>query len=257
MEKSQQILNLSAQAGVTLLRSGAEIFRVQETMERILDAFDIHDYHVYVISNGIFATINEKGPKPYNIVRHVPLGSVNLEKIDEVNQLSREICLHMYSVEEACKKMEQSAVIQPPGTWGMIAASGLGAAGFCYLFGGSIYDSLIALIMGFLLQIYLDMPGKRKVSKFLSYIIGSLIVTFCTGLIVFTGLALDFNHIVIGSIIPLVPGVSFTTSIREFFSGDYLSGSIHLIDALLTAICIAVGVGTAIFLLTAMGGNFV
>ena len=66
---------------------------------------------------------------------------------------------------------------------------------------------------------------------------------------------MDFNHIVIGSIIPLVPGVSLTTSVREFFNGDYVSGTIHLVDALLTAICIALGVGVAIFLFTSLGGQ--
>lgn len=255
MEKNQKILNLSVLAGVTLLKCGAEIFRVQETMERILDAYDIHEYNVYVISNGIFATINEKQPDHYSIVRHVPLGSVNLEKIDEINQLSREICQKMYSLEEAYEKMEESAKIQPANPWALVLASGLGAAGFCYLFGGSFYDSLVALVMGFLLQIFLNIAGKRNLSKFLSYIIGSVIVTLGTGLVVSSGLQVEFNHIVIGSIIPLVPGVPLTTSIREFFNGDYISGSIHLIDALLTAICIALGVGTAIFLFTSMGGT--
>ena len=255
MEKSQKILNLSVLAGVTLLKSGAEIFRVQDTMERILDAFEIHDYNVYVISNGIFADINEKSPDHYSVVRHIPLGSVNLEKIDEINQISREICNQVYSIDEAYEKLEKSSQTKPAGKWGMIAASGLGAAGFCYLFGGTIYDSLVALVMGFILQVYLDLAGKHHLSKFLAYIIGSLIVTFLTGLVTSTGLVVDFNHIVIGSIIPLVPGVALTTSIREFFNGDYISGSIHLIDALLTAICIAVGVGAAIYLFTTMGGT--
>jgi len=137
----------------------------------------------------------------------------------------------------------------------MVLASGLGAAGFCYLFGGSLYDSLIALVMGLVLQIFLDQAGRRRLSKFLSYIIGSMIVTLGAGLVVSSGASVVFNHIVIGSIIPLVPGVSLTTSIREFFNGDYISGSIHLIDALLTAICIALGVGAAIFIFTSLGGS--
>ena len=49
------------------------------------------------------------------------------------------------------------------------------------------------------------------------------------------------DKVIIGAIMPLVPGIAFTTSIRDFYNGDYLSGTIHLIDALLTAICIAVG----------------
>lgn len=256
MEKSQKILHLSVLAGVTLLKSGAEIFRVQDTMERILEAYEIHDYHVYVISNGIFATVNEKQPDHYSVVRHVPLGSVNLQKIDEINQISREIWLRTYPLEEAYQRLEQAAQILPPNPWSMVLASGLGAAGFCYLFGGSLYDSLVALFMGFLLQIFLNWSG-RKTSKFLSYIIGSMIVTLGTGLVVSSGLKVVFNHVVIGSIIPLVPGVPLTTSIREFFNGDYISGSIHLIDALLTAICIALGVGAAIFLFTSLGGSLI
>ena len=63
------------------------------------------------------------------------------------------------------------------------------------------------------------------------------------------------NEVIIGSIMILVPGVALTTSIRDFFSGDYLSGSIHLIDALLTAVCIAAGVGVAMKLF--MIGGFV
>ena len=56
------------------------------------------------------------------------------------------------------------------------------------------------------------------------------------------------DKIVIGDIMPLVPGIALTTSIRDFFNGDYLSGTIHMIDAVLTAFSIAVGVGTIITL---------
>ena len=54
------------------------------------------------------------------------------------------------------------------------------------------------------------------------------------------------DKIVIGDIMPLVPGIALTTSIRDFFNGDYLSGTIHMIDALLTSFSIAVGVGAVI-----------
>ena len=65
-----------------------------------------------------------------------------------------------------------------------------------------------------------------------------------------------YDKIIIGDIMPLVPGIVFTTSIRDFYNSDYLSGTIHLIDALLTALCIAVGVGLPIILFRYMGGGF-
>ena len=62
------------------------------------------------------------------------------------------------------------------------------------------------------------------------------------------------DKVVIGAIMPSVPGIALTTSIRDFYNGDYLSGTIHLIDALLTALCIAVGIALPILLLR-YGGN--
>ena len=48
---------------------------------------------------------------------------------------------------------------------------------------------------------------------------------------------------VIGSIMPLIPGVPFTNAIRDIANGDYISGSVRMLDALLVFFCIAIGVG--------------
>jgi uncharacterized membrane protein YjjP (DUF1212 family) len=52
---------------------------------------------------------------------------------------------------------------------------------------------------------------------------------------------------------PIVPGIALTTSIRDIHNGDYLSGAIHLLDALLTALCIAVGISVPIIVLRFLG----
>lgn len=49
-------------------------------------------------------------------------------------------------------------------------------------------------------------------------------------------------------------GIAFTTSIRDFYNSDYLSGVIHLLDALLTALFISVGVGLTIYIFQSLGG---
>ena len=59
MDKHRKALELAGHAGCILLKNGAEIFRVQETMTRILCAYGVTDNNVYVISNGIFATAGE------------------------------------------------------------------------------------------------------------------------------------------------------------------------------------------------------
>ena len=91
MSNTKEILTLSVEIGDVLLRSGGEIYRVEDTILHILNAFGIDDYDVYVLSNGIFASANEDREDACSIIRHVPLGDVHLGKIAAINQLSREI----------------------------------------------------------------------------------------------------------------------------------------------------------------------
>ncbi len=280
MTETQRILDTAVLAGELLLKNGAEIFRVQDTVCCILKAYGIGDYNVYIISNGIFVSVNENKEDFCSAVRHVPLGKVHLGNIAEANQVSREICDGSCTLERARERLDE--IIYPNGNekshlrmdagmvsvekdgprrrsedspWLLIPACGMGSACFCYLFGGSPYDSFLAFFLGVILQVFLLGAGKQRISKFISSLMGSFIVTIGSAGIVYLGLNASFDKMVIGAIIPLVPGVAFTNSIREFFNGDYLSGSIHLIDALLSGICIALGVGLGINLFKVLTGG--
>lgn len=253
MEQSQQILEISTMAAKILLESGAEIFRVQETVVRLIEHYGVRDYNVYVIANGFFINIDEHDEHHRTAIRYVPLHGTNLAQIARVNQISREICADAYDIHEAHRRLEACRIPEKEKKPLMVFASGVGAMGFCYVLGGSLYDSLFALVMGLILQVVLYCLGRR--SKYLSYLMGAFLVTLATGGLVYAvGVGADFNSVVIGAIIPLVPGVGFSTSITELFNGDHVSGIIHLMDAVLSAICIAVGVGAAVYLIRMMGG---
>jgi uncharacterized membrane protein YjjP (DUF1212 family) len=250
---SQYALDLAGLAGELLLKNGAEIFRTQETMHRILDYLGYPEHHIYVISNGIFATVNEGKEDRCSLVRHIPLGSVHLGYIDAVNETARELVSGQVTPEAALEQLYQLPnVIRRESSLLLTFASGVGAGAFCYMLGGSLLDAPFAFFLGCFLQICLSLLPERM-PKFLATILGSLLVTLGSALFAQLSPAVHFDAVVIGSIIPLVPGVSFTTSIREFFNGDYLSGIIHLVDALLTGICIAAGVGFALGLIQTIG----
>lgn len=254
MEESQKILKLAVSIGETLLKSGGEIYRVQETIERVLEAYGIQDHHVFVVSNGIFATIHEERADRGSMVRNVPLGSVHLGRIAALNQLSREICSHNCSVEEAYERLRDCQNFPETKTLVKILSAGMGCAAFCYIFGGRLIECFLAFLMGMLLQAFLQEAEKKRLSKFMVNIIGSAAVTAISFAVAAFGVDFMQDKAVIGSIVLLVPGVVLTTSIRELFNGDYLSGSIHLADALMTAACIAVGVGAAVRLFQLFGG---
>ncbi len=239
---------LSFRMGELLLRSGAEIFRVQETMERVARAYGVTEFNAYVLSNAIFAAAVENGVRSETKLKFVPGTVTHFGRIAALNQLSREIAAGMVPEAEAFRRAEEAARI--PYTDGklLILACAVGSACFSFLFGGSLLDAAAALLCGAVLQVFLNVVDRRSASKFITNLAASALVALAAVALYALGLGNSLDKIIIGSIIRLVPGVALTTSIRDFLNGDYLSGTIRMIDAFLVGGCIAVGVGAVVML---------
>lgn len=255
MTCTKDILTLAVELADVMLRNGAEIYRVEDSLIHILESYEVENFDVYVLSNGIFASANEDKEDACSMVRHVPLGSVNLGKISALNQLTRDICSHECSLSEAWERLEQCKNLPPYRRLVITLACGLGSGCFCYLFGGGPLDAAIAFLIGLVEQRLLFFLQKHQVSKFLTNVFASILVSAFSIAFLLLGAPILYDKVIIGAIMPLVPGVVFTTSIRDFYNGDYLSGTIHLIDALLTALCIAVGVFLTIIGFRYLGGG--
>ena len=67
-------------------------------------------------------------------------------------------------------------------------------------------------------------------------------------------LGTEASHAIIGTLMILTPGIAFTMGIRDFVQGDYLSGTIRMIDALLIAASIAIGTGLVLSLYAFLKG---
>lgn len=245
--EKRKILQLAVTAGEILLKNGAEIVRVQETIGRILSAYGIQTYTDYVIANGIFVTIDEECSHSRAALRYAPSATVHLGRIAAVNEISRQIeqSPDPRKIQEYLIHLTHCAHLPyyPPVI--QLLSCGVGSFSFCFLMGGSFYDNAVSFICGAVLQLFLIYFGNNKLSRFMPTILGAGLVSImaCIYAHWFPFVSLDYASI--GAIMPLVPGVAVTTAIRDFFNGDSLSGIMHLTDALLTGICIAVGVGVS------------
>lgn len=255
MTEAKEILTLAVEIGSLLLKNGGEIYRVEDTILHILDAFDIKDSHVYVLSNGIFASANEQQDEPCCIIRNIPLGTVHLEKIVAANQLSRELCKHHCTIPEAWERLAYYKTLPAPPRRMQQLCCGIGCACFTYIFGGDWLDAFCTFLLCYLLQYFRLLQQSKEQSHFLSNIYNSAYLTGSSLLLFHIGLPIQPDKIVIGAIVPLLPGLAFTTSIRNLFGGNYLSGAIYLLNAFLTAVCIAAGVGIVMTLYRSIPGG--
>ena len=252
---TESAAGLSFKMGEALLKNGAEIFRVQETMERVARAYGIEEYDVYVLSNAIFANAVENGERVETKLNYIPGSTIHFARIAGINQLSREIAHGNVGITEAYARLREITEIPYTHPLTLVAACGIGSACFSYLFGGSVWDAAAAFLCGTVLQLFLNQIDRRTASKFITNLASSAVVALCAVLLFSLGLGGSLDKIIIGSIIRLVPGVALTTSIRDFLNGDYLSGTIRMIDAFLIGGCIAIGVGAVVMIYFSITGG--
>lgn len=255
MTDTKTVLNFAVELGDILLRNGAEVYRVEDSVLAVLNAYDITDCDVYVLSNGIFASADETTVNASSMIRHVPMYPMHLARIAALNSLCREVCAKTITIEDAMEKLNECKKLPGYNLPMMIIATGIGCGGFAYLFGGTVLDGLFATIVGCLLRVFLYFEAKMNNSKTVTNVLASIFISILAIAFTLTKLPIHYDKIIIGGIMPLVPGIPLTNSIRDFINSDYLSGSIRLIDALLTAFCIAIGVGIVITIVQITGGG--
>ncbi|MDO5418138.1 MAG: threonine/serine exporter family protein [Lachnospiraceae bacterium] len=231
------------QAGHILLENGAEISRVEETMDRICHHYGVKSENSFVLSNGIFMTSGSEREEIFAKVQHIPVSGTHLNRVAAVNQLSREIAEGRYTPEEVLERLAQIRVMPGKTKTMQILASGVGSACFCFLFGGTLRDSTAAFLAGVLLYVYVLFLSSPHLSKIVGNIGGGALVTFFCMMMQQIHFGQNLNFMIIGSIMPLIPGVAFTNAIRDIADGDYISGSVRMLDAMLVFFCIAMGVG--------------
>ena len=130
----------------------------------------------------------------------------------------------------------------------LVLAAGLGSGSFCYLLKANIWESLIAFVIGTLLYVLVIFAQKHTMSKIIINIVGGGFITILALIAsnINFPFAVSLDKVIIGSILPLVPGVAFTNAIRDIANSDFISGTVRMIDALLVFVYIAIGVGTVL-----------
>ncbi|MBQ1905853.1 MAG: threonine/serine exporter family protein [Bacteroidales bacterium] len=251
-ETSARILSLASEAGHILLENGAEISRVEDTMERIATHFGEQNENFFVLSNGIFTT-----GKAYANVKFIPIKGARLDKVVAVNQFSRDVSAGKYTLDEAEKKVEEIRRMPEKPLWEQFAGAALGSGAFCAIFGGSLLDCAAALVAGTFVYLFLVLVCVPSLSKALSNIFAGALGTALCILFNHFGFGQNLGNMMVGTLIPLIPGVAFTNGLRDIAGEDYLAGITRLLDAMMVFLCIAVGVCLAFIAQSAIEGGMI
>lgn len=244
-----QLLAVAADLGYGLLESGAEIYRVEEAIQRLLHAYGIIQADPFVIPNCIIVSFATPEGEVLTQVRRMPSHGTDVDLLERYYDLGRRLCRETPPLGEAHAALEEIRRTRRSYSLPvLLSAYFIGTAAFAVFFGGSLRDAFCGGLCGLSVGLALYAMTILHANLFFKSMLGSALAAFLALALTFLGLGEHPQIITIGAFMALVPGIIFTNAIRDVMAGDMVAGLSKIADALLTGVAVALGAGCALTL---------
>lgn len=251
----EKVLDFAADLGYRLSVCGAETFRVEESMERVLQAYQI-PAEVFAIPSCLFISTRDEG-KTISRMRRIQEQNNDLDGVEHYSKLSRQICAQTPTADQAEQHLRDADRNRTHYTV-FIRYFGhfLAAFGFCLLFGGRGTDAMISGLCGIIAGVVDSILHRYKANLFFRTILASILFSMPAYILHGLGVVFDSGTVVIGALMPLVPGLLFTNAMRDIIYGDMISSVVRMMYVVLVALAIAIGTAVAWNLSQIFSGAF-
>ena len=230
----EQLVDASLDMGKALLLAGGEVTRVEDTITRILHAYGMHKVGVFTITSLIEVTARTPDGDEIVKARRIAGGyATNLDRVEQLNALSREICATCPPPQDIISRIEAA--------WISYIGAMLAAGSFTVFFGGRLADVPATIILACFIN-WMDRKGiYKKENQLLFYLVCSIVTGFLGCILVRVGIGVHLDKILIGCIMLTIPGIPITYAMRDMLLGESITGLFRFVESLLIAASIAGG----------------
>ena len=241
------LLEAATTLGYRLAMSGAETFRVEESIIRVLKAYG-YEAEAFAIPNCLTVSIITRSGQPMTRMRRIGPHGSDLDAVEKYANLSRSICT-LSPVPTPAEFMNMLQYVEDHrrsyNLLMQIVGFFLSGFGFCFTFGGTFPDAVGAGICGLVVLCVDRLMDRLNSTQFFRTIIGAFCMTLFAYLIHHMGVGQNVDATIIGALMLLVPGLLFTNAMRDVMYGDTNSGLNRVVLVLLIAVAIALGTAAA------------
>lgn len=247
--KKEELITFVLDIGEQMLICGAEVHRVEDSITRMCNAYEAKYVNVLAITTSIILTVRMHDDEVYTQTRRITGYATDLNQLDHLNGLSRFIVSEKPAIEQIdrklseLKKMEVYAPYKQYGIYALIASS------FTIFFGGSLLDGIASAVIAMVLREMITFVKKVDKNTAFTMAFSSFAVGLIAILSVRYGFGDNLDMIIIGNIMPMIPGLALTNGMKDIINGDTIAGLLRVSEALVVAIAIAFGFGMATLLL--------
>lgn len=242
--------------GEIMLIGGAETYRVEDTMTRILKISGLEKTETFVTLTGIFLSLGDSSIDSITLIKRVDNRITNMSNIYEANNISRNLCNGTITLEEAYESLKHIKISKQYSDRVYNICTILASLFFSVLLGGDLINCLIAGLNGSLIVLVIVGTKKMKIHFFIKNLLSSVLIAINSMFFLHVlGVPVQMDRLIGGSVMPLLPGVAITNAIRDTLQGDYLSGGGRAIEAFVSAAATASGIGMGMTFFSFLAGG--
>lgn len=238
--------DLCLKTAYLLVNGGAETYRVEDTIERIGTSLG-SEVKCYVTVTAIFIEINNQN---YKFIKST-LGGTNLQMIDDINTMSRQLANKTITADEFTLHINHLYKYKRTADFPFtIKAIGAGFVSMApmLLFEMPLYYFFYCFIVGIIGYSISYFLSKLSMLPYADLFISGFIIAVLAMFLKDLNIITQYHTIIIGAIMPLVPGVAITNAIRELVMRHALSSMVKFLDSLLVASSIGFGIASALII---------
>lgn len=243
----EKVLSLALDLGKSMVKCGAEVNRVEETVIRVCYAYGMEKAQVFSIVSMILATVVDEESGAHSQMRRIYSYGVNFGRLEKLNSLSRRICKETPDIDVVRQELSDICIEEKNFKLKVCVGYMLAAASFTVFFGGTLLDALASVPIAaviYLMQTYIRVKGASRLffTALESAVAGLMALIF-----VHFGFGNNPDMIMIGDIMLLIPGLMLINALREMMHGDLMSGLLRLLESVILAVAIAGGFALPIY----------
>lgn len=245
----EELLEFTVSLANKLQACGAETYRVEDTINRVIHAYGVEKVDAFVIPSAIMASLEPDNGPVVTKIRRLKSSGTMLDGIEKYSALCRRICAEKPDIPVLRRWLrETEASVCHYGRLIYFFAAFLIGLGFGFFFGGGLLEAIAAGVCGIATGASLLFMGKLNANTFFTSFVCSFILAFLANALTAVGLCKNADIATIGALMILVPGFLFTNSLRDIIYGDTMSGVNRLVQVLIIAVALVFGTSAAVSL---------
>lgn len=244
MQRIDYILDFCKELGKEMIACGANIERVDLSIEKIMHAYGLHDVTTANLTTRISISAKDDEKNYAHRQTDVPAQEINLEKLKKLNNLSYKVRettpdpTTLYDLLHGIKTNDFP-------WWAIMCGFMVAMAGLARIFNAGLMEILFVEINTLLIFFLNKLCSKIKLNKIITNFVSMFLASSIAILGYYSGVLQSFYVVVITNAFYLIPGIQMVNCARNLLCGNEQNGVIELLKILLEICTIVAGVAAA------------